>query len=159
MSEWQPPNRGGYQPSEATQNVVSAPRLTRMADPEPTDAVVLVADDDALVRSVLRMALASQGYAVVESCNVDETRRAAQSRVLHLAVLDVTMPGGTVLDAVSALRASHARLPVLILSGNLSPPGGLDDADCEFARKPIELDDFLERVERLLALTYSSPRP
>ena len=48
---------------------------------------------------------------------------------------------------------------LLILSGNLSPPEGLDDADCEFARKPIELDDFLERVDRLLALTYSSPRP
>lgn len=130
-----------------------------MADPEPTDAVVLVADDDALVRSVLRMALASRGFAVVETCDVDETRRAAQSQALHLAVLDVNMPGGSVQDAVAALRASHAHLPVLVLSGDLSPPGELHDADCEFARKPIELDDFLERVERLLALTHSGPRP
>jgi DNA-binding NtrC family response regulator len=130
-----------------------------MADPEPTDAVVLVADDDALVRSVLRMALASRGIAVVESCTVDETRRAAQSQNLHLAVLDINMPGGTVHDALQALRASHPHLPVLVLSGDLSPPGALLHADCEFARKPIELDDFLERVDRLLALTHSGPRP
>jgi DNA-binding NtrC family response regulator len=129
-----------------------------MADPEPTDAVVLVADDDALVRSVLRMGLASRGIAVVESSTVDETRQAAQSQTLHLAVLDINMPGGSVHDALQALRASHAHLPVLVLSGDLSPPDALLHADCEFARKPIELDDFLERVERLLALTHSGPR-
>ena len=85
-------------------------RLARMADPEPTDIVVLVADDDALVRSVLRMALASRGLAMVESSDVEETGRAAQAQALHLAVLDVNMPGGSVLDAVAALRASHAPL-------------------------------------------------
>lgn len=130
-----------------------------MADPEPLDAVVLVADDDALVRSVLRMALASRGLAVVESSDVAETRRAAQSHSLQLAVLDINMPGGTVHDALEAIRASHAHLPVLVLSGDQSPPNGLEDADCEFARKPIELDDFLGRVERLLDLTRSGPRP
>ena len=134
-------------------------RLARMADPEPTDIVVLVADDDALVRSVLRMALASRGLAVVESSDVEETRRAAQAQALHLAVLDVNMPGGSVLDAVAALRASHAHLPVLVLSGDMSAPAELDNADYEFARKPIELDDFLERVERLLDRTGNGPRP
>ena len=129
-----------------------------MADPEPRDTVVLVADDDALVRSVLRMALASRGHTVVESSDVEETRRAAQSHGLHLAVLDVNMPGGSVHDAVAALRAAHAHLPVLVLSGDLSAPDGLESADCEFARKPIDLDDFLGRVERLLDLARSGRR-
>ncbi|MFL0713134.1 MAG: response regulator [Microcella pacifica] len=105
------------------------------------------------------MALASRGLAVVESSDVEETGRAAQAQALHLAVLDVNMPGGSVLDAVAALRASHAHLPVLVLSGDMSAPAELDNADYEFARKPIELDDFLERVERLLSPTRNGSRP
>ena len=128
-----------------------------MADPGPLDAVVLVADDDALVRSVLRMALASQGLSVVESTNVDETRAAARSHQLRLAVLDINMPGGTARDALDALHASHPELPVLVLSGDLFPPAELAEAGFEFARKPIDLADFLERVGRLLTLSRSGP--
>jgi DNA-binding NtrC family response regulator len=130
-----------------------------MADPEPRDTVVLVADDDTLVRSVLRMALESLGLTVVESSSMEETRRSAQAHDLRLAVLDVNMPGGTVHEALEALRATHRHLPVLVLSGDHSAHGVLESADCEFARKPIGLDDFLERVERLLDPTHAESRP
>lgn len=129
-----------------------------MADPEPRDVVVLVADDDALVRSVLRMALASRQIVVAEAADVGETRLVAESRTLQLAVLDVNMPGGTARDAFDSLRASNPKLPILLLSGELTPPANLADVDCEFARKPIELDDFLERVDRLLDRTGNGPR-
>ena len=128
-----------------------------MADPEPLDAVVLVADDDALVRSVLSMALTSRGISVVESASVEETRAAARSHRLQLAVLDINMPGGTARDALDALQTAHPELPVLVLSGELFPPADLTETGCEFARKPIDLDDFLERVGRLLTTSRSGP--
>ncbi|MER3388992.1 MAG: response regulator [Microcella sp.] len=130
-----------------------------MADPEPLDTVVLVADDDDLVRTVLGLALASRGLAVVESADVDGTRRAGKAHTLELAVLDVNMPGGTLRDSLDAVRTSHPRLPVLVLSGEPTRPDDLDDVDVEFARKPIDLDDFLERVDRLLDPARNEPRP
>ncbi len=121
-----------------------------MADPEPIDAVVLVADDDSLVRSVLCMALRSLGLTVVEAADARQVREVARSAPLDLVVLDINMPGGTVHDTLGSLREDRPELPVLVLSGELSPPADLQTVVNEFAHKPIELADFLSRVTRLL---------
>ncbi len=121
-----------------------------MADPEPLDAVVLVADDDALVRSVLGLALRSLGLTVIEASDAQEAQEAAHSASLDLVVLDINMPGGTVHDTLGSLREGHPELPVLVLSGELAAPADVLDVANEFAHKPIDLADFLSRVTRLL---------
>jgi len=121
-----------------------------MADPEPIDAVVLVADDDDLVRSVLGMALRSLGLTVVEAADARQVAEVARNAPLDLAVLDINMPGGTVHDTLGSLREEQPALRVLVLSGDLSPPADLHTVANDFAHKPIELPDFLSRVTRLL---------
>lgn len=66
-----------------------------MADPGASPTV-LVADDDPLVRTVLRMALSGMGLDVVEARSSDEIRAVDPERPLALVVLDVNMPGGGV---------------------------------------------------------------
>ncbi len=122
-----------------------------MATPEGSAATVLVADDDALVRSVLRMALAGRGYRVIEASDAVEALDAVRSQHCDLVVLDIIMPGGSVHNTLNALRHHDARLPVLVLSGDASPALDLGLSTIEFARKPIELDEFLDRITRLLA--------
>ncbi len=111
---------------------------------------VLIADDDPLVRLVLRMALESSGYAVLEAVDAHSVVSLADARV-DLVVLDINMPGGTVHETLGALRDRHPTVPVLILSGEQAAPNDLLSDTVAFARKPIELDHLLETVRRLLA--------
>lgn len=122
-----------------------------MSTPKNVPPTVLVADDDALVRGVLRMALSREGFTVVEAGSASETIATAASTQPSLVVLDVNMPGGSVHDTLAALRHESPSLPVLILSGESQAPVDFVGIHGEFARKPIELDDLLSLVHRLLA--------
>ncbi|MFN4001783.1 response regulator transcription factor [Microcella sp.] len=121
-----------------------------MTTPEGSTASVLIADDDALVRGVLRLALTRAGYAVVEARDAVEVLDAAATHTPDLVVLDINMPGGTVHETLGSLRDRLPDLPVLVLSGEAAPPDDLTGPACDFARKPIDLDDLLARVQRLL---------
>ena len=127
-----------------------------MTTPEGSNVSVLIADDDPLVRRVLRMALESQGYEVHEAGDVQQVIALAQHRY-DLVVLDINMPGGTVRDTLGGLREVHAELPILVLSGEATQPDDLPLSHAEYARKPIELDDLLTRVRRLLEGSVASP--
>lgn len=128
-----------------------------MTAPEGSHGTVLVADDDALVRGVLRLALTRAGYEVVEARDAGEALAAAMAHDPALVVLDINMPGGTVHETLGSLRERCPTLPVLVLSGESHPPADLEMANSDFARKPIELDDLLARIHRLLPPTATSP--
>lgn len=113
--------------------------------------MMLVADDDALVRGVLRMALTRLGYDVRQAVDATETVAIARDDHPRLVVLDVNMPGGSVHSTLAALRELDPSVAVLVLSGESQPPAGVLGPLCAFARKPIELDELVAHVGRLLA--------
>ncbi len=120
-----------------------------MADPGVSVAAVLVADDDPLVRTVLRMALTSLGHRVLEARSVSEVVHLDSDSAVDLVILDVNMPGGTTSECLDALDARYPRPRVLLLSGEDAP--SLAARADSFARKPIDLTSFQEIVTRLLA--------
>lgn len=125
-----------------------------MADPGAS-AAVLVADDDPLVRTVLRMALSQLGHRVVEARSVSEVVHFDAGSGLDLVILDVNMPGGSVSDSLDALAARSPRPRVLLLSGEDAP--ALAPRADSFARKPIDLASFQQIVSRLLASAPDEP--
>jgi CheY-like chemotaxis protein len=127
-----------------------------MSETKGSTVSVLIADDDPLVRRVLRFALESQGYRVHEAADAHEVVVASERRP-DLVVLDVNMPGGTVHETLGRLRRRYSDLPILVLSGESSAPDDLPGGIVDFARKPIELDDLLSRVHDLLQ-RRSTPR-
>lgn len=124
-----------------------------MVTPEVSLGSVLIADDDSLVRGVLRIALTRAGYTVVEACDATEALVAQVAYSPELVILDINMPGGTLRDTLGSLRERQPELRVLVLSGESEPPVDLTGPACDFARKPIDLDDLLGRVELLLSHT------
>lgn len=113
-----------------------------------TAARVLVADDDPLIRMVLRSALEEHGVEVAEAASGAEAIAAAHT--VDLAVVDARMPGLSLLETIVGLR-SQRRIPVLVISG-----AWLDDNlpdDVAYLMKPIELADFLSAVDRLLEVS------
>lgn len=106
----------------------------------------LVADDDPLIRKVMRGALESHGIDVVEASSGEEAVAVADS--VDFAVIDARMPGLSLADTVAALRARH-RIPLLVISGGI--PGQHLSPDIDYLMKPFDLDVFLSSVDRLVA--------
>lgn len=119
-----------------------------MAAPGGSPATVLVADDDPLVRTVLRMALTGMGCAVLEARTTSEVVDLDPALAVDLVILDLNMPGGAAVESLDALSARASAPRVLLLSGE-DAPALLDRVD-GFARKPIELADFTRIVRTLL---------
>jgi two-component system chemotaxis response regulator CheY len=79
---------------------------------------VLVIDDSASLRQLVRMSLQSAGYDVVEADDGSTALTKLDGRKLHLAVCDVNMPK---LDGISFVKQARARqeyrfLPVIMLT-------------------------------------------
>lgn len=78
---------------------------------------VVIADDDALIRDVLRDVLDAESdiEVVAAGCNVDEAIELVEQHQPDVAVLDVRMPGGRGTTAALAItrRFPHVRLIAL----------------------------------------------
>ena len=80
--------------------------LPAMSEPEPH---LLVVDDDARLRELLRRYLSDNGFRVTLAADAAEARASLASFAFDLIVLDVMMPGESGLDLTRALRADPNR--------------------------------------------------
>ncbi len=129
------------------------------ANAEPSGAVrtVLVAEDDQDIRELLDILLVDSGYQPLLAKNGQEALDLSRDHVVHLALLDVAMPGGiSGIEVTRRLRseASTRGLPVLLLSAlaqERDVAAGLAAGADEYLIKPFEPAVLLDRVRCLLA--------
>ena len=76
---------------------------------------ILVVDDEAGIRSVIREYLESENYDVIESSNGEEAINIALDNNIDLIIMDIMMP---VLDGFSAAKEilKDKKIPVIMLS-------------------------------------------
>jgi two-component system cell cycle sensor histidine kinase/response regulator CckA len=125
----------------------------QLVDADPR--IVLVAEDEDLVRRVLTRVLGNAGYRTLEARNGEEALRMAifAHPYLHLVITDVVMPELDGRTLGHRLRDRFPSLPVLYISA--FPPDdlfhrGAPDQNAPFLQKPIDEADLLQAVERLL---------
>jgi two-component system, response regulator PdtaR len=120
------------------------------AVPLPASHIVLVVEDDVLIRLMIADQLRERGFAVVEASNADEAITLLQSQVpVNLVLTDVRMPGSMDGIALAKLvRETRPELKLVITSGNSTGDTSAADA---FFRKPYDLDRLIDRIEELLA--------
>lgn len=120
-----------------------------MAEPRGHASSVLIADDDSLVRMVMRMVLQKLGHEVVEASSSEAFADALATRQFALCVMDASMPGMS-LDARLDLAASVAPdMPMIVISGYSEPPAGVKDRGIRFMSKPIDLPSMTSAVASL----------
>ncbi|MGB4863158.1 MAG: ATP-binding protein, partial [Tepidiformaceae bacterium] len=113
-------------PGEGTEFTISLPLLDYGTAPAPIDLfsagegnLVLVVDDDAMVRRTTTATLAELGYNVVEApggSTAVEILKARPDRFCAV-LLDLVMPGMTGSETFRALTAIRADLPVVVCTG------------------------------------------
>ena len=116
---------------------------------------ILIADDEADIRLVLRMRLEQDGYAVLEARDGAEAVRLAQSEMPDLIVLDVMMPEMDGVEVCNRLRASFTTsgIPVIMLTakaGNDDRMSGLRKGANDYITKPFDLGELAQRVRNTL---------
>jgi CheY-like chemotaxis protein len=116
---------------------------------------VLICDNEEVLRTLVRDALAIADYEIVEARDGDESVQAARSCEPDLIVLDMMMPGRTGLEVLSELRseARFAETPVIMLTAraqasdrNAALAAGVD----RFLAKPFSPLALASVVEELL---------
>jgi two-component system phosphate regulon response regulator PhoB len=117
--------------------------------------VVLIADDDRDILELVSLTLERDGYDVAPARSGEEALRIAAERTLHLAILDLMMPGIDGCEVTRRLRAADGahRLPILILSAfaedrqaALALAAGAD----AYMRKPFSPRELLARAGSLI---------
>ena len=125
------------------------------AELEAEAPVVLVADDDADMRELIRYRLERSGYTVVTAVDGQEAVRLAAEHVPALAVVDVMMPRLDGYEVTRRLRAAPetARMPVILLTARAQEAdvaqgfaAGADD----YIRKPFSPQELSARVQAIL---------
>jgi DNA-binding response OmpR family regulator len=112
-------------------------------------ARVLVVDDDADIRGLVRELLGRAGYEVVEGANGREGLRTLYARSPDLVLLDVSMPE---LDGWQTLERIRdvSDVPVVMLtarSAELEKVRGLKAGADDYVTKPFGRQELLARVE------------
>jgi excisionase family DNA binding protein len=80
------------------------------------EPVVLVVDDEAGIRTLVRKTLETEGYRVVTASDGAEALAAAQRDTPDVLILDLKMQGMTGVDVLRQLRQMQPDLPVIVLT-------------------------------------------
>lgn len=118
---------------------------------------ILVADDEAEIRDVLRLYLEKDGYEVIEAADGIEAMEVCRQEKPDLAVLDIMMPG---IDGYRVLRniRENSNIPVIILSAKGSDSDkilGLDLGADDYIVKPFVPLEAIARVNSNIRRFYS----
>ncbi|MEO6950753.1 MAG: HAMP domain-containing sensor histidine kinase [Polyangia bacterium] len=120
-------------------------------------ARILIVDDDALNRELLRAYLHDSGHVIIEADSGERAVQLARTERVDLVLCDVVMPSLSGFDVTLKLKAEAADhfLPVILLT-SLSDPSsrllGLRSGADDFLVKPIDRLELLARVSNLLRL-------
>ena len=156
-----PPPPAARRPAAGQTGTSGRPERGRRPD---GSRVVLLADDDPVVRQVVRLLIELQGDTVIEAEDGAQavSLAAAHEGPLHLFLTDVMMPGLTGPQACERIRQQRPDLPTLFISGYFPEavfPNHKLPPRAAFLSKPFLPDELAEVVDRLLSETETPAAP
>jgi DNA-binding response OmpR family regulator len=121
-----------------------------------TDApLVLCADDDEDILSLVSLRLERAGYRVVRATDGDAALALARAERPDVAVLDVMMPRRTGVEVLRELRADESTrtMKVVLLSARVQEADidrGLEAGADAYLAKPFRAAELVDKVQELL---------
>ncbi|MDE3113530.1 MAG: sigma-54-dependent Fis family transcriptional regulator [Chloroflexota bacterium] len=113
---------------------------------------ILVADDDASIRALLRQLLQDEGYAVQEAATGVEVVDKVKEASPDLVIMDVRMPELDGIEALSRVKGASPRTAVLIMTAFGSSNAAIRAMELgafDYVTKPFELDKINHTVGKV----------
>lgn len=115
--------------------------------------IILVVDDEAAHRLMLRAHLEDADYQVLEAGDGEAALAAAQTEPLDLVLMDLAMPRMDGMEALTRLKTDYPHLPVLMMTGYGSIDSAVQALKAgaeDYLTKPLEVDEVLIKIARQL---------
>lgn len=121
-------------------------------------ATILIVDDEAPIREMLRMALESKGFACLEAADAVQAHSAIVDEKPDLALIDWMMPGTSGIELIRRLKRDQAtaNLPLVLLTARTEEDNkvhGLDVGADDYVTKPFSPRELIARINALLRRT------
>ncbi len=120
---------------------------------------ILIVDDDAEIRDLLREYLQKQGYRVATAANGRELRTAMSTARPDLVVLDLMLPGEDGLELCRDLR-TDSNVPIIMLTARGDETDrivGLEMGADDYLPKPFSPRELLARIKSVLRRARALP--
>lgn len=116
---------------------------------------ILIVDDEADIRTLIRGILEDEGYTVRESGGAKETFEAIEEEVPALVIQDIWLQDSHMdgLEILKEVKKSHPSLPFVMISGHgtiETAVSAIKDGAYDFIEKPFKSDRLLMMVARAL---------
>ena len=137
--------------------LISEMPMLMVLDHPVVPAVVLVVEDEMLLRMRAVDMVEDAGYTSVEAVDADEAVKILESRSdIALLFTDIQMPGS--MDGLSLAHAVHERWPpikIILVSGQLKLPDIDIPAKSRFFGKPLEAREMIAELRNMLGRSPS----
>jgi two-component system, OmpR family, KDP operon response regulator KdpE len=127
------------------------PRMTK------SRAHILVVDDDAQIRRVMRTTLEAQGYDVDEAGSGERAVEFLLTTKFDLVLLDINLPGRSGIETCRDIRTSSS-VPIIMLTVRDTPTDKIEALDAgaqDYVTKPFTMGEMLARIRSVLRRTAS----
>lgn len=120
---------------------------------KPNIAVILIVDDDELVRITISVLVGSLGYHCLVAGDGIEALAVLQSTPVDLVLSDIVMPGMDGLDLLVEIRENHKGTDVIISTGfheKASYAEVIKAGAIDFIKKPIDQSELEAKLARAI---------
>ncbi len=114
---------------------------------------ILIADDDASIRTVLIQALSRAGYSPRATSNAATLWRWAQAGEGDLIITDVVMPDENAFNIIPQIKKQRPDLPIIVMSAEntiMTAIKASEKGAFDYLPKPFDLKELLNVIERAL---------
>lgn len=113
---------------------------------------ILIADDEADIRKILRLLLEKKGYTVAEASNGQDAVKKAREGDIDLIIMDIMMPYLSGIDATAAIR-EFSTVPILFLTAksmDSDKESAYISGGDDYIVKPFSSTELILKVESLI---------
>ncbi|MBW4706293.1 response regulator transcription factor [Roseobacter sp. YSTF-M11] len=117
-----------------------------------SESTVLVVEDDAKVRSLLRKVLEDEGFAVLEAGTTAEVLDLIRTTVVNLITLDINLGSDNGIELARTVRRVSS-VPIIIVSGKddlIDRVVGLEVGADDYITKPFHVREVIARIRSVL---------
>ena len=121
--------------------------------PTPRADRIVVVDDDARIRDLLRRYLTQEGFEVLLAEDAKALNRVLTRETVNLIVLDLMLPGEDGLSICRRLRAANDLTPIIMLTAKVEDVDrivGLEVGADDYLPKPFNPRELLARIHAVL---------
>lgn len=120
---------------------------------------ILVADDDASIRTLLQDFLCEEGFEVVIALDGEQVLAAVESSPPDLVLMDVRMPKIDGLDVLKQIKSKGCQVPVIVMTafgGSNQTIQAIQLGAYDYITKPFDLQDISGTIGRFFEYSRSS---